>query len=90
MIYKNDGNDNKNIKKIDDDMLKTASGGDVFFAGNISGSDPTRPYEVTNDVTGDVVARFASLKEAEDSARSYGLSTSMIDWNTLQAKRNKW
>ncbi|MCR4922666.1 MAG: hypothetical protein K5931_01515 [Lachnospiraceae bacterium] len=81
---------NSKDNKLSDDMLENVNGGNVFYAGNISGADMSKPFEVINDVTGDVVERHSNLEQAIQGARSYGISPDLINWDNLQDKRNKY
>ena len=84
----------KNMK-INDEETGNVSGGAVFDATNIPGSDSILPYEVINETDrvfgnfkkGDVVARFDNPNDAAEYARRHGLSDSFIESNELERLR---
>ena len=84
----------KNMK-INDEETGNVSGGAVFDATNIPGSDFSLPYEVINETDrvfgnfkkGDVVARFDNPNDAVEYARHLGLSDGFIDLNEVDRLR---
>ncbi|MBO4904736.1 MAG: hypothetical protein J5367_05900 [Lachnospiraceae bacterium] len=78
-------------KKLNDSELENVSGGFIFNATNISGSDPMRPWEVIDNKNGNVLNRFGTKAEAEACARSYGSLTynaMEINWNDVCSLRS--
>ena len=51
-------------KQISDRDLENVSGGLIFDAGTISGSDPSRPGEVLDNKSAEVMMRFVTEEEA--------------------------
>lgn len=80
----------KNINgKVSDEDLKEVSGGLIFNASRISGSDPYNPFEVLDDRTGDVLARASTYDQAFQYACSMGKSVEYTeDWNRVLYLRN--
>ena len=80
------------MNKINDSDLDNISGGLIFNASNISGSDPARPWEVLDNKNGNVLQRFTTQADAENWVKStYGnsaLNTASVDWNYVQALRS--
>ncbi len=79
------------LKKIDENELGKVSGGLIFNASNISGSDPANPWEVIDNKTGNVIARYPTRDQAVSKAQSYGgnpYNAMEIDWNSLVSLRN--
>ncbi len=77
-------------EKINLEELQNASGGLIFNASNISGSDPTRPWEVIDNKNGNVLARFSSRDQAVANAAQYGgnpYNAMEVDWNAVQSLR---
>lgn len=73
-------------KQINEQKLNSVNGGLVFNASNISGSDPTKPWEVLDNKNGNVLGRFATEGEALANAASYGpnpYNTMETDWNSV-------
>ena len=80
----------KNINKaISEEELNEVSGGLIFNASRISGSDPNNPFEVLDDRTGDVLARASTYDLAFQYACNMGKSVEYTeDWNRIQYLRN--
>jgi len=81
----------KENSKINDNELNNVTGGFVFNASNISGSDPAKPWEVIDNKNGNVLARYATRDEAVAQAASYhgsNYDTVEIDWNGVVSLRN--
>ena len=80
------------MNKMNDSDLENVSGGLIFNASNISGSDPARPWEVLDNKNGNVLMRFTNQTDAENWVRNtYGnnaLNTARVDWNYVQALRS--
>ena len=80
------------MNKINDSNLENVSGGLIFNASNISGSDPANPWEVIDNKNGNVLARFNNEQAAKDYVTrtygSYAYNTMEINWNDLVALRN--
>lgn len=81
----------KMIRKLSDDNLDEISGGVIFNASGIAGSDPQRPWEVLDNHNGQVLDRFGSKVDAEDWTRNkYGnesLNTMEIGWDQVRKLR---
>ena len=76
---------------MNDEALSNVSGGLIFNASNISGSDPARPWEVIDNKNGNVLARFANKDDAIANAKQYGgnpYNVMETDWNTVVSLRN--
>ena len=84
------------INRLDDVDVDGVSGGSLFYAKNVTGSDPNNPWEVINNTDkviagknrGDVLGRYDNPGEAANAAQGFGVSTDAIDWDTLQALRS--
>ena len=80
------------MDKLNDSNLENVSGGLIFNAQNIAGSDPNNPWEVVDNKNGNVLARFNNEQAAKDYVtRTYGTyayNTMEISWNDLVALRN--
>ena len=78
-------------KMIKDEELDNIAGGLIFNASNISGSDPTKPWEVLDNKNGNVLMRFSNETDAVNWVTStYGnnaLNTARVDWDYVQALR---
>lgn len=80
-----------NENKINAADLENVTGGFVFDAKNISGSDPANPWEVIDNKNGNVLARFPSKQQAVAQAQSYGSNPYNgmdIDWDGVCKLRN--
>ena len=74
---------------IDDDALNGVSGGLIFDASMIDGSDPFFPYEVLDDNTGRVLLRAATEAQAREYAEKLGMSVEITDdWDRVQRLRS--
>ncbi len=80
------------MNKMNDSDLENVSGGLIFNASNISGADPTHPWEVLDNKNGNVLQRFTNQQDAQNWVRNtYGanaLNTAQVDWNYVQALRS--
>lgn len=77
--------------KIDDQELGNVSGGLIFNAKNISGSDPNKPWEVLDNKNGNVLARYSTRDQAVAGAAQYGANpynAMEVDWNTVTRLRS--
>ncbi len=78
-------------KEINIEELRNTTGGLIFNATYIIGSDPANPWEVIDNYNGNVLARFPTREQAVANAAQYGqnpYNTMEIDWNTVQNLRN--
>ncbi len=78
-------------KNLNEKELENVSGGFIFNASNISGSDPNKPWEVIDNKNGNVLDRFATKDEAIAKAQSYGSNPyngMETDWNSVVTLRN--
>ena len=74
---------------ISEAELDGVSGGLIFNAKSIIGSDPNNPFEVLDDRTGDVLARANTYDLAVQYAVNMGKSYEYTeDWNRVQWLRN--
>ena len=73
--------------KLNDDELTGVSGGAIFDARNINGSDKDKPFEVIDD-RGNAIDRFANEGDARKFAREKGLGEYSIDWNEVMKRRS--
>jgi hypothetical protein len=74
---------------LTDEEMKEVSGGLIFNASRISGSDPNNPFEVLDDRTGEVLARAATYDQATWYAANMGRSIEYTeDWNRVLYLRN--
>lgn len=75
--------------RLRDDELDETSGGLIFNASAIIGSDPANPFEVLDDRTGDVLARANTYDLAVQYAKAMGKSYEYTeDWNRVLYLRN--
>ena len=73
-------------KKMENEELKEVNGGYLFG----SGDHLNDKWEVIDDNTGEVLAKFQTWDEAERAAREqYGMSTEIIFWDKLRDLRSK-
>lgn len=80
-----------NNNAINDADLGNVSGGLIFNATNISGSDPSRPWEVIDNKNGNVIDRFARREDAVARAQQFGgnpYNAMEVDWNQVVSLRN--
>ena len=79
----------KNLNaQVSDDLLESASGGYVFYAGEYAG-DEYNPWEVIDDENGNVLGRFATENQAKRMAVRKGQTTAKINsWDELYRLRN--
>ncbi|MBR4718688.1 MAG: hypothetical protein IKP31_00435 [Lachnospiraceae bacterium] len=75
--------------KLTDEELESTSGGLIFYARNIIGSDPNNPFEVLDDRTGDVLARANTYEQAVQYANNMGKSWEYTEeWDRIQWLRS--
>lgn len=76
-------------ESLDDESLEKASGGAISYARQWAG-DREKPWEVIDDTTGSVVARFRTHQEAVDYARTHKYNTRGINsWDELYKIKRK-
>lgn len=76
-------------RKITDEEVDSASGGLIFNASNIIGSDPQNPFEVLDDTNGNVLARANTYDLAVQYATRMGKSYEYTeDWDRVLRLRN--
>ncbi|HAG69622.1 MAG TPA: hypothetical protein DCL38_06585 [Lachnospiraceae bacterium] len=78
---------------LNDEELNAVSGGFLFNASGIQGSDPNHPWEVIDNTNGNVLGRFSSQQEATIWAvKSFGgMNTddiTQINWDNVQRLRS--
>ncbi len=78
--------DDKN--KINDNDLEQISGGQIFYAKGISGSDPDKPWEVVNE-KGEVIDRADSKEYAIWLAGKHNVNFEEVDWKKLCEMRGQ-
>ena len=81
------------IRKLSEEELDGVSGGVIFNASNIIGSNKDKPWEVL-DEKGNIVRdkdgnelRFASRDDAVAAAATAGVSWKEVDWNWVVDRR---
>ncbi len=78
----------KKANMISDDALEGVSGGLIFNASMLDGSDPDGPFEVLDDSNGQVLARANSYEQARQYAERLGISIEYTDdWDRIQRLR---
>ena len=83
-----DMSEEKKANMISDGALEGVSGGLIFNASNIAGSDPNNPFEVLDDRNGQVLARANSYDQARQYAEHLGQSIEYTDdWDRIQRLR---
>ena len=79
--------------RLSDDDLEGVSGGVLFNASKISGSDPGKPWEVLDNNNGNVLNRFTNRADAEkwtrDTYGNAGGNTMEVNWDQVQAMRRR-
>ncbi len=79
-------NEEKNFE-VNDEMLEGASGGVIFDASQVTGSDPNNPWEVLDDTNGSVLGRFATKTDAAKFAAQNGKNHMTVSWDQVQELR---
>ena len=74
------------LKPLDDEQTVGVAGGYIFCSDEINVFPATKPWEVI-DNQGEVVARFADNREANDYAKQHGYSTTWLRWHELKKLR---
>ncbi len=75
--------------RIKDEDIEKITGGLIFYAGNINGADPNRPFEVL-DEKGDVRYRAVDYNEAYRVAGEMGYNQDYTDnWDLIQVIRQQ-
>jgi hypothetical protein len=81
------------IRKLSEDELDGVSGGAIFNASNIIGSNKDKPWEVLDD-KGNIVRdkngnelRFASRDDAVAAAATAGVGWDEVNWNWVVDRR---
>ena len=69
--------------KLTEEELKEVNGGYIYEEG----ADRSKPYEVIDDITGEVLSRNRTYASAIVSAENRGQSTRIISWNELERLR---
>ena len=81
------------MSRLSDNDLEGVSGGVLFNASKISGSDPGKPWEVLDNNNGNVLNRFTNRAEAEkwtrDTYGNAGGNTMEVNWDQVQAMRRR-
>lgn len=79
------------IKMMPDDSLDQVAGGYLLYAKGMRDSDSRNPWEVIDDKTGDVIARFETYYEARTYATCPWINqkTDVIDVQTLADLRRR-
>lgn len=83
---------NKKDSKLSDNELNNVSGGYIFYAGNIAGSESKKPWEVIDNNNGRVLGRFENRDDAVRNARGYGSDPANdmeINWNQVRKLRGE-
>lgn len=75
--------------ELSEEQLESASGGLVFYA-EFGAGNPNKPWEVIDDVTGEVRGRYKDEKSAINAARKKKQSTGEATWGTVSALRRGW
>ena len=78
-----------NKEKIDDGVLEGISGGVLFDAQDIAGSDPNNPWEVLDDKDGHVVARFPSKFAALTAVGGLNENHMEVNWDQVKQLRGQ-
>ena len=72
--------------KLNDEELEQVSGGAIFNASGISGSDPGNPWEVL-DGNGNVKGRYPTREMAIYNAGKMNVDFFEVSWDQVQAMR---
>ena len=73
--------------EMDDSRLEGISGGVLFNAAGIIGADPNNPWEVLDDKTGNVIARFPNRHDALAATGKFSENHMEITWDQVQQLR---
>ena len=74
---------------INPDKLDDISGGVIFNATGIVGSDANNPWEVLDDKDGHVVARFSTEWAARSAVGGLNENYMEVNWNQVQQLRGQ-
>ena len=80
------------MQKLENVDLDQVSGGVIFNAAGISGSDPNRPWEVLDNNNGNVIDRYANREDAARRAREFGnnpMNDLEVNWSQVQQLRGR-
>lgn len=75
--------------RINDNTLDKISGGVIFDATDIIGSDPYNPWEVLDDKDGHVVARFPNKWAAQMSVGALNENHVEVTWEQVLQLRGQ-
>ncbi|MBQ8955516.1 MAG: bacteriocin [Lachnospiraceae bacterium] len=78
------------LNKLTEEELDNISGGMIFNAAGVEGSDPNYPWEVLDNNNCNVLGRFPSRDAAIKYANSFGknpYNAQEVDWATVQRLR---
>lgn len=73
-------------RKLSDETIEQVSGGAIFNAKDIDGSDHNNPWEVL-DGKGNVLGRYKTRDEAIYNAGYHRVGGNEVDWDTVQRMR---
>ncbi len=74
--------------RINEEELESVSGGAIFYAEGISGSDPANKWEVVND-KGEVLDRTDSKEKAIWLAGKNNVNFDEVTWEDLRKMRGE-
>ena len=78
--------ESEELSGYDADDVSGGRGGEIYYAGRYAG-DRTRPWEVIDAETGDVVKRCMTKGGAISYAKRHGRSTDEIYWDEVAERR---
>ena len=81
--------DAREMSRLDENQLDGGSGGLVFFAGDIEGSDKDNPWEVIDDTDGTTLGRYPSRDDAIAASGAKGKNHLIVGWNQVQELRGQ-
>lgn len=79
----------KNKEKLDANGLDEITGGVLFYAKGISGSDDNNPWEVLDDKDGHVVARFPTELAARSALGALNENQVELKWDQVLQLRGQ-
>ncbi len=77
------------IGKLDEELMEKASGGVIFNAINIDGSDKNNPWEVLDDNNGQTLGRFSNRDDAIAAAGKLGKNHMEVNWDQVLQLRGQ-
>ena len=77
------------MEKLLDEQLEDISGGGIFYAKDITCSDPNNPWEVIDDY-GNVIGRYPTYNKAVYYAGYNRVSMDEYSWKELNDLREKY